>query len=207
MRLGHHHGTRARSAAQARGRGIGGAALVELAFVALLLIIISAGAYDYGLAYRQALSVNEAARTGVRTGSALGKNAQADYYALTGAKAALAASNTLDEVQKVVIYKSTTVDGNPPTTCTTNTTSSDLCVVLTGDQFRAMTLSSFDSTTGCFTAATIKNWCPSVRNNIQLSADYYGIWIQAKYAHQFKMLTSSTTINRDAVMRLEPDVP
>lgn len=207
MRLGHHHSAASRARAKARGRGIGGAALVELAFVAMLLVILSAGAYDYGLAYRQALSVNEAARTGVRTGSALGKSAQADYYALTGAKAALAASNTLDEVQKVVIYKSTTVDGNPPSTCINNTTSTESCVVLTGDQFRAMTLSSFDTTTGCFTAATIKNWCPSARNNIQLSADYYGIWIQAKYTHQFKILTNSTTINRDAVMRLEPDVP
>jgi Flp pilus assembly protein TadG len=207
MSLGHHHSATARAEARARGRGTGGAALVELAFAALLLIIISAGAYDYGLAYRQALSVNEAARTGVRTGSALGKNYQADYYALTGAKAALAASNTLDEVEKVVIYKSTTVDGNPPATCTTSTSSSEACVVLTGDQFRAMTLSSFNTTTGCFTAATIKNWCPSSRNNIQLSADYYGIWIQAKYQHQFKVLSPSTTINRDAVMRLEPDVP
>lgn len=207
MRLGHHHAAGTRASARARGSQIAGAALVELAFVALFLAMLSAGAYDYGLAYRQALSVNEAARTGVRTGSALGKNYQADYYALTGAKAALAASNTLDEVQKVVIYKSTTVDGNPPSQCTTNTTSSELCVVLTGNQFRNMVLSDFNTTTGCFTPATIKNWCPSSRNNIQLTADYYGIWIQAKYLHQFKFLSSSTTINRDAVMRLEPDVP
>ena len=94
MKLGHH---RARPAALGRparhGVGCGGAAgaaLVELAFVALFIATISAGAYDYGMAYREALAVNEAARTGVRTGSALGTNWQADYYALSGAKAALA---------------------------------------------------------------------------------------------------------------------
>lgn len=211
MRLGHHHGAPARAAARrprSRWSKVGGAALVELAFAALFLATISAGAYDYGMAYRQALSVNEAARTGVRTGSALGKNPQADYYALSGAQAALAASNALDEVQKVVIYKSTTVDGNVPTICTTATTNTtEMCNMITGDQFRAMTAASFDATSGCFTAATIKNWCPKDRNNIQITADYYGIWIQSKYLHQFKIIKSSTLITRDAVMRLEPDVP
>ena len=207
MKLGHHGARPAafeRPARRGRLGGAAGAALVELAFVALFIATISAGAYDYGMAYREALAVNEAARTGVRTGSALGTNWQADYYALSGAKAALAASNKLGGVQRVVIYKSTTEDGNPPAECTTAISSTLACNMITGQQFRDMTLSNFNTTTGCFTDATIKNWCPSSRNNIQLTADYYGIWIQTKYSHLFKVVNPSTTINRDAVMRLEP---
>ncbi|WP_426572176.1 TadE/TadG family type IV pilus assembly protein [Aquihabitans sp. McL0605] len=179
---------------------------MELAFVALLIITICAGAFDYGMAWREALATNEAARTAARTGSALADNVQADYYALSGAKAALTNSGRINDVQKVVIYKSTTVDGNVPALCTTASSSSLPCIVLTGAQFRAMTLADFDTVTGCFTPATIKNWCPLTRNNVQLTADYYGIWIQTKYTHQFKLIANATTVNRDAVMRLEPEV-
>lgn len=196
----------ARPASRPRRRGQRGAALVELALVALLLCTLSAGAFDYGMAWRGAIATNEAARTAARTGSALGKSPQADWYALSGARAALKNSNQLNGVTKVVIFKSTTTSGEPPAECLTATSSSQPCTMITGAQFRGMTDSSFNSTTGCFTAATIKNWCPSSRDNVQLTAEYYGIWIQVKYNHTFRILTTSTTITRDAVMRLEPTV-
>lgn len=179
--------------------------MVEFAFVAMVLVLMLGGSFDYGMAYRVGLATNEAARTAARTGSALGSAPQADYYALSGAKAALQASGRLNGVQKVVVYKSSTVDGNVPSGCLGASTA-ELCNVLTGNQFRTMTAASFDATTGCFSAASIKNWCPSSRNNVQLNADYYGVWIQTKYDKLFRMLGTSTLLNRNAVMRLEPDV-
>lgn len=180
--------------------------MVELAFVALLLMTVSAGAYDYGMAWRTGLAANEAARTAARTGSALAKTPSADWYALSGLRAALKSSGKLNDVQMVIIYKSTTADGAVPAECKTATSSTQPCNVISGTNLRGMTDSSFSSTTGCFTAATIKNWCPSSRNNVQLTSEYYGVWVQVKYNHLFKMLKTSTLVERDAVMRLEPDV-
>jgi Flp pilus assembly protein TadG len=200
MILRHHHVVRLHGSTR-RQRG---AALVEFAMVALFLATISAGAFDYGMAWRVGLATNESARTGARVGSALGTNYLADWYALSGARAAIQNSGRLQDVQRVVIYRSDTVTGEVPAACTTATSTTEKCNILTGAQFRSMTLSNINTTTGCITNATVANWCPSSRNNVQLTAEYYGVWIQTYYRNQFRLIAPGTTVNRDAVMRLEP---
>ena len=199
LRPVHHHETLARS----RERG---AITVEMAMVAMFLLTMLAGTFDYGMAWREALATNEAARTAARTGSALGADPQADYYALSGAKAALTNSGKINDVTKVIVYRSDTVDGNVPSVCTTATTTTEKCNVITGAQFRTLVASSFDQVTGCFKTATIANWCPSSRNEIQLTAEYYGVWIEVRYVNTFKVISTGVTLARDAVMRIEPQV-
>ena len=195
-----------RRIARREARSERGATLVEMAIVSLLLIMLVGGSFDYGMAWRVGLVTNEAARTAARTGSAMGDDPQADYYALSGAKAALQNSGRLQDVQRVVIFRADDANGSPPSDCLTKTSTDKLCNIITGSQFRGMTSSSFNNTTGCFTAATVKNWCPNARDDVQLTADYYGVWISTKYNHQFKWMKSSTTVSRDAVMRIEPEV-
>ena len=77
-----------------RGRGgwrERGAALIEFAFVCMLLVTLVAGAWDYGRGWRAGLSATEAARTGARVGSGQGKFIQADFAALTGGALVLGA--------------------------------------------------------------------------------------------------------------------
>ena len=183
-----------------------GAAVVEFALVALFLSVLSAGSFDYGMAWRVGLVTNEAARTASRTGSALGDNALADWYALSGARAAMQNSGRLQDVERVVVYKSTTANGKVPPSCTTGSATTSPCNVFSGTQFRNMTQASFNTTTGCYVGSAVKNWCPSTRNNVQLTADYYGVWIQTRYTNQFKMISDGTLVERAAVMRLEPEV-
>jgi Flp pilus assembly protein TadG len=187
-----------------RRRGERGATLVELAFVCLFIVTILAGTYDLGQGWRGGLATNEASRTAARTTSAMGKKWYADYYGLSGAKAALANSGMLNYVQRVVIFKATTADGAVPTECTTATSTTQLCNIITGDQFRAMTQASFNTTTGCMTSAQVKNWCPSSRTNVQLTSDYFGVWINVKIPKMFKFLGQTTSVSRETVMRLEP---
>lgn len=185
-------------------RGERGASLVELAFVCLFIITILAGTYDFGQGWRAGLATNEATRTGARTSSAMGKKWYADWYGLSGAKASLASSGMLNYVERVVIFKATSANGSVPTECTTATSTTQLCNIITGAQFRAMVQGSFNTTTGCMTTATVKNWCPSSRNNVQLTADYYGIWINVQVPKMFKFLGQKTSVTRETVMRLEP---
>ena len=198
-----HH----RARLQTGGPADRGAALVEFAFIALILITLAAGGHDYGQAWRVGLATNEAARTAARTGSGLGTEPLADWYALSGARAALANSGVLADVERVIIYRSSTSSGTPPTQCLTATSSSaQPCNILTGEAFRALQQSNFSTTTGCHTTATIWNWCASTRRTVQVNADYYGVWIRTRSDHEFSLIGSSTAVKRRAVMRLEPEV-
>jgi Flp pilus assembly protein TadG len=179
---------------------------VEFAFVALVIIVMAGGAFDYGMGWRMGLITNEAARAGARTGSSLGNDPLTDWYALSGARASLASGNRLANVQRVVVYASTTANGAVPASCTTGTTTSAQCNVLTGDQFRALVQGDFDLTNGCIKSgkATVTNWCSMSRSTVQLNALYYGVWIQTTYDRMFKLPSSTITVNRSAVMRIEP---
>ena len=186
-----------------------GAALVEFAIVSMFLVVVAAGAFDYGMAWRVGLATNEAARTAARTGSGLGNDPLADWYAVSGAQAALQNSGRLQDVQRVVIYRADSANGAVPSACTTATSTTEKCIIFTGAQFRALTQASFNiTTTGCPSGskALVANWCPSSRNAVQLTAESYGVWIQTRYVPQFKMLGSGITVSREAVMRLEPEV-
>ena len=200
MRL-HPHPPTGRRAGR---RGERGASLVELAFVCLFLVTIIAGTYDFGQGWRGGLATNEASRTAARTSSAMGTKWYADWYGLSGARAALANSGMLNYVQRVVVFKSTSSDGSVPTECTTATSTTQSCNIITGDQFRAMTQANFNTTTGCMTTAQVRNWCPSSRSSIQLTADYYGVWVNIKIPKMFKFLGQTTSVTRETVMRIEP---
>ena len=207
MSLGHHHRSGPPPSATAPMREQG-AALVEFAMIAMFLLFILGSAFDYGMTWRVTLVANEAARAGARTGSSLDQQPLADWYALTNARASLSSGNQLQNVQRVVIYKSTDVAGTVPPECATASSTTLDCNVLSGAQFRAIAQADFNATTGCINTAKAiaANWCPNERNNVQLTADYYGFWVQTRYNNQFKVAGAGMNVNRDAVMRLEPDV-
>lgn len=196
-----------------------GVVLVEMAFVAIFLVVLVAGVFDYGLAWQSGLAINESARTGARVGSGQSTSPGADYYVLTGIRASLVSSGKIDDVERVVIFKAITADGKVPTNCTANTPSGT-CNVLTQAQLKAITNNSFTFTnswdpeaadsfpqgSGCLKAgsAVLAGWCPSARGNVQLTADYYGVWIKYRHHYQFPLLGSGVDVTRSAVMRLEP---
>ena len=88
-----------------------GAALVEFAVVLPLLLALLLGLAEFGLAFRDWLTINSASRSGARVGTAAGQNAAADILVLQAIEAALG-SSTFDDVTAVVIYQSNE-DGDP----------------------------------------------------------------------------------------------
>ncbi len=195
MRLGHHRTGRG---ATRRDRG---AVLVEMSFVAVVLIALLGAAFDFGMSWRAGLGVIEAARTGARVGSSQGNDIDADRALLTGMYSALASSGQLAKVDRVVLFKSTTTDGQVSAACINGTSGS--CNTFTGDQFRAITSTSAISSTGCVTNSVRRGYCPTTRNQVQLTADYIGVWVRVKYDPLFPSIRPMD-IERTAVMRLEP---
>jgi Flp pilus assembly protein TadG len=201
MRLAHGRALRSRGGHRSgRERG---AVLVEFAMVAMILVTVLAGTFDLGMAWRSGLGVTEAARAGARVGSGQGKALTADRSLLLSAQAAMASSDLLPDVTRVVVYRSATADGVMPSGCKTTATNSN-CNVFTGTQFRNIIATSALTSTGCLTGSQSQNWCPTQRVTTQLTAQYIGVWIQIRYDYDFRLLGTSRLIERSAVMRLEP---
>ena len=184
--------------------------MVEFALVALLLFTLSAGAYDYGQAWRTGLVVNEAARTGARVGSAGGSDLAADFNALSGLKASLKSSGKLDDVVRVIVFQSSAADGSGARPSTCKGAAPTGCQVIEGAAFRTdwETLSVVDATgpTGCLKKAVVTAWCPTTRDNNQAVAQYYGVSVQLRHNFLFPIMGSGTDVERTAIMRLEPKV-
>ncbi len=87
-----------------------GAAAVETALVALLLIFLTVGAAEYGLAMRDHLSVTGATREGARVGAAAGDEPGADCRILEATAGGLQ-SLEADEVLEVRIFEANPVTG------------------------------------------------------------------------------------------------
>lgn len=179
-----------------------GAVLVEFTFVAMLLAVILAGTFDYGMAWRGGLGVTEGARAGARIGSAVGPDLDADRTIMTGVRATLGSAGLLDQVERVAIFRSDAEDGEVPAGC--KTASSGACSVFSGADVRSVTATSPIRSDGCLQMADPRSFCPTSRNNVQADADYIGIWIRVRYEFQFGLLGSTQTIERTSIMRLEP---
>lgn len=190
-----------------RPRDERGVALVEFALILTVLLTIGFGIYEFGFAWRTSASTISAARSAARTASSLGVNPQADFHALSSLRADLEANGLMSHVELVVIYESTTAaNGAVPAACTTNTPTSAHCNVYTPSDLLTLNLANFDSTTGCLSTATVKNYCPDDRNPIMATADYLGVWIKVRHDYQTKLFGSGIDIKRSAVMRIEPRV-
>lgn len=197
MRMRHRHRS-ADVTSTIRDRG---AVLIEMALVALLLIALLAGAFDFGMAWRAGLGVNEAARAGARVGSSVGPDVGADKSIITGMQSTLAASDLLDDVQRVVIYRAQSADGAVPPQCKTGIANN--CNVYTGAQFRQIDQSTAVDQNGCLAIGS-KGYCPKSRDNVQVSAHYIGIWVRVRYDFQFGFAGTGVDLERTTIMRLEP---
>lgn len=87
-----------------------GAAAVETALVALVLIFLTVGAAEYGLAMRDQLSVTGATREGARVGAAAGDEPGADCRILEATAGGLQ-SLEADEVIEVRVFKANPTTG------------------------------------------------------------------------------------------------
>jgi Flp pilus assembly protein TadG len=192
---------------RAHTRSERGAAVVELAICATLLITIAFGIVEFGNGWNRKLEIETAARAGARVGSNLGNDRSADKTLLEATVSVLNDFG-LENVNSVVVYKSTTTNGQPPGTCASSppVAASGLCNVYTGAQLQTLTSLDFTSScTGNTGIAADKYWCPTGRKNVQSAgADYVGVIVQANYVTATGLFPSPFSLTSRAVMRIEP---
>ncbi|HIE21192.1 MAG TPA: pilus assembly protein [Acidimicrobiia bacterium] len=170
-----------------------GAALVEFALILTFLLMLSLGAFEYGMAFRDWLSVSAATREGVRVASAAGDTPGADCVILEATAGALRAISN-GEIAEVWIYKSDTTGA----------------VTARQQRYRPALPSDDPATLQCNTWYPIMlAWPESSRDNDGGTRDWVGV--RVRFDHEwitnFLWWNGSVRWTDDAVMHLEPAMP
>jgi hypothetical protein len=168
-----------------------GSALVETAMVLSLLMVLSIGAFEWGMAFRDWLSVSSATREGARVAASAGRVDTADCAVLEATAGSLL---SIDEARilKVDIYKADT-SGN-----------------LTGQlqQYRPRNPDDPESSLICGNWVQLINaYPPAIRNNIGAERDWVGVRLE--FTHTWKTglfwWSSGVTWSDRTIILMEPD--
>jgi Flp pilus assembly protein TadG len=203
-----------------RLQGDGGAVIVEFALVAPVIALVLLGTIEYGFAWSDANFVERSVQNSGRTAASLGQQMNADYEAL---RAVAGQFTTLKraEVDKVVIYESTTADGQVPEACTSVVATgtgvygvAGTCNVYSPTQVNATNFSGLtpaqvldrNTTNPTCAGNWDANWCPSTRSSQLRNPDHLGVWVRVNYQRMTGLLPGTFTIERSAVYQVEPEL-
>ena len=202
-----------RRARRRRARGDRGAALVEVALITPVFALLLFGIIEFGLTFRDYLTVANASRDGARAASAFGDDTYADYNVLQVIKQSTKGFRP-NEIQRVIIFDAGGVGGSvlnashPAHACLTATTGiTGVCNV-----YGASALSLPKSSFGCQTGQNLdRYWCPAALNGqdgrevrASIGPDYVGVYVQTRHSFVTGMFGSAIDLDDELVMRIEP---
>lgn len=196
-----------------RAQGDRGAALVEAALITPVFALLLFGIIEYGLTFRDYLTVANASRDGARAASAFGDDTYADYNVLQVIKQSTKGFRP-NEIQRVIIFDAGGVGGSvlnsahPANACLNATQGiTNVCNV-----YVAADLARPRSEFGCQTGRNLDRfWCPAALNGqdgrevrASVGPDYIGVYVQTRHNFITGMFGSGLNLNDELVMRIEP---
>ena len=184
-----------------RARGDRGAVLVEAAFAFPLLIVLTFGIFEFGLAWRDRITVQTATRAGARTGASLGNDPLTDYNILQAIKSGMS-SVPQANINLIVIYNASAAGGDPTPGCAGGTSQAGVCNV-----YIASDLNLGSGSFGCGGGKDTP-WCPTSRIVDQANVnglDYLGVYISVKHDYITQLFGVTGPVIKDKfTVRLEP---
>lgn len=196
-----------------RAQGDRGAALVEAALITPVFALLLFGIIEYGLTFRDYLTVANASRDGARAASAFGDDTYADYNVLQVIKQSTKGFRP-NEIQRVIIFDAGGVGGSvlnsshPAYPCLNAAQGiTNICNV-----YVAADLSRPRSDFGCQTGRNLdRYWCPAALNGqdgrevrASVGPDYIGVYVQTRHNFITGIFGSGLNLNDELVMRIEP---
>lgn len=180
-----------------------GVAIVEFAFTFIILVVLAIGAFEYGLVFRDSLTVSNSTREASRVGASAADNMDADCLILDAAAGVLQSlgSGVIEEIQ---IYKSDENGVYPGELTSTIRQYAPWTDVTPPPIFCASGSGWDDLHLGA-------SWDPDDRVDDEGDADWIGV--RVKYDHSwstgFPPWTKSGVfaLSDDAVFRIEPPPP
>jgi hypothetical protein len=181
---------------------------------------------EYGIGWKWSNDVNAAARDSARTGTSEPVYQTSDRSILLSIGTSIS-QEQLDNLQRVVVFKASSVDGKVPTDCKSlapstsspgaprgfASTTQGYCNVYGPKQIAYVLANPTVDTpwinsggNGCDSSDVDANWCPAKRNrNLTTdSFDYIGVYIEVKKPSTTNAGFGKMTIKRTAVFQLEP---
>jgi len=200
-----------RMSARQRFSDDGGAVIVEAALILPLLVMIMAGTFDFGVGFRNRITMQGAVRNAARSAAVLGPDVTADKFALSTLAAGLSGLNS-SVLQRAVIFQTSNTGSislncsatlSPSPTGAGDISAGAKCNVYGLTQMQS--LGSFvQAGAGC-AVGWDKYWCPSTRNNLLTGPpDYLGVYLAVTYTPFTKMFKNSFTLTDKVVVRIEP---
>jgi hypothetical protein len=177
-----------------------GAALVEMAIVIPLLMMIVFGIVNYGLLFKDNLTIQSAARSGARVGAQQASNASADWQIVRTVEAAVAKLGNKETLQ-VIVFKADDANGDVPEACVTGGTGIPGVCNVYGEADLAMDEATFVAPAN----VAAHQWEPTTRNATTAAADYLGVWIKVRHDDITGLFDNQITTTK-SVFRLAPVV-
>lgn len=207
--------------ARAHHRSDRGATIVEAAIVTPVVMLILLSVLEFGMLFRNYLTVTQMTRDAARTASAYGDDFDADFR-IASIAANTAKVATSGEVKRMVVFKGSNEELSVvPDICKTarhddplvNADLADIlsgpenCIILTPDTWRDAErygCNNFGNTAGDDPDFDL-NWCPTLRDVAATGGtDYVGVWVEFEHRWVTGLFGESMTITDSMIMRLEP---
>lgn len=190
---------------KSRAKGERGAALIESAIITPVLMMFIFGIFEFGLAFRDYLTVANATRDAVREASVAGNVGDTDYRMLRSIRRAAAALPD-DGLDVIVIFKASGPTADVPPSCAAGSSQDDVCNVYT-----SATLLLDETQFGCQETPTDpinspdRFWCPFDREvSAGTGLDYVGIYIRSTHQYITGLFGESITFEDQMILKVEP---
>ena len=178
--------------------------MIEAAIMTPLFFLLLFAALEFGLAFRNYLTVANTTRNGARIASAVGDDLSADYNILNEVQSASAAIPSAS-INVIVVFDAGSVNGSiedvSRVSCKTASVSG-VCNRYTPADF-ALGENDF----GCGSSDPDRFWCPDTRN-VSLAVtgppDYIGVYLSVDYEFITGLFGSTKTFTDEVVIRIEP---
>jgi hypothetical protein len=181
------------------GRGSDrGATLVEAALSSVLVMTVLFGVLEFGLAFKDYLSMASAVRDGARTASTMGNDTLADYDIIQDVIKRMPAVNP-NQIQAIVVFKGTSTTSTISTACQTGPVAGSCNWYGPTDIIRPSTDFTGDA------PAPDSYWAPKTRkDSLAGPPDYVGVWVKIYHGGITGLLHMSKSYSDQTIMRIEP---
>jgi hypothetical protein len=166
--------------------------LVEAAFMLPIVILVVFGIIEFGMVFKDSLTVSASTRSGTRVGVTMARNAAYLQNVKDAVRSTLLNTIQPNQIQYLTVYKADPVTGNP-TGGTFEGCSSDCSrFTYSGGNWVA------DPGAPGWLASSMKA-CGAATNT-----DYLGVYVRVRHDYFTGLFGSSRTLTDHTVLRLEP---
>jgi hypothetical protein len=148
--------------------------MVELALILPVLSLICLGLVEYGLAWQDSITVEQATRIGARAGVSLTGDERADRQTLLSLVSVLE-PDELAQVEYVVIFDAT-ASPEVPDGCKIASNTGLRCNRYSPAQLARLAI---DGEWGCGAGSHDSAWCPADRDSVLIDPTYLGVHIRS----------------------------